>query len=100
MAIQLFYGLGVLLNVLWYYAVGDWQLIFVVFYFIPAVATTLGVIMIVKDTPICLVMRKTPIQALEDFRYIAKMNNKRSFRMEVEEIEEVKTKFGKGSSSS
>lgn len=99
MAIQLFYGLGVLLNVLWYYAVGDWQLIFVVFYLIPAVATTLGVIMIVKDTPICLVMRKTPLQALEDFRYIAKMNNRRSFRMDVEEIEDVKIKFGKGSNT-
>lgn len=99
-AIQLFYGLGVLLNVLWYYAVGDWQLIFVVFYFIPVVATTLGVVMIVKDTPICLVMRKTPLQALDDFRYIAKMNNRRSFRMDVNEIEDVKIKFGKGSNTS
>jgi MFS family permease len=99
-AIQLFYGLGVLLNVLWYYLVGDWQLIFAIFYFIPAVITTLGVVFIVKDTPICLVMRNTPLQALQDFRYIAKMNNKRSFKMDVEEIEDVKIKFGKGSNSS
>lgn len=83
-AIQLFYGLGVLLNVLWYYAIGDWQLIFALFYFIPAVLATIGVIVIVRDTPICLVMRNTPLKALKDFEYIARMNKKKSFKMDIE----------------
>jgi MFS family permease len=63
-AIQLFYGLGVLLNVVWYYWIKDWQMIFVLFYFLPAVASTLGVVIIVRDTPICLVMRNSPSKAL------------------------------------
>lgn len=85
-AIQLFYGLGVVLNVLWYWMVGDWQLIFAIFYFIPAVLTTLTVVIIVRDTPICLVMRNSPLKALQEFSFIAQINRRRSFRMEVEEI--------------
>jgi MFS family permease len=64
-AIQLFYGLGVLLNVIWYYWIKDWQMIFVLFYFLPAVASVLGVVFIVRDTPICLVMRNSPSKALQ-----------------------------------
>lgn len=86
MAIQLFYGLGVLLNVLWYFALGDWQLIFAVFYFIPMVAATIAVVVIVRDTPICLVMRNSPLKALRDFRYIAQLNKRSDFKMEIEEI--------------
>ena len=62
-AIQLFYGLGVLLNVLWYYWIKDWQMIFVLFYFLPAVASVLGVVFIVRDTTICRVMRNSPSKA-------------------------------------
>ena len=64
-AIQLFYGLGVLLNVIWYYWIKDWQMIFVLFYFLPAVTSVLGVVFIVRDTPICLVMRNSPSKALQ-----------------------------------
>ena len=55
--IQLFFGLGVLVNVLWYYLTSDWQLVYVLFYFIPLVATIMGFIFLVTDTPMCLVMR-------------------------------------------
>lgn len=99
-AIQLFYGLGVLLNVLWYYAVGDWQLIFAIFYFIPTVVVVIGIAVIVRDTPICLVMRNSPVKALRDFRFIAKFNKKRSFKMEVEEIEEIKSRQCSGNNTS
>ena len=64
-AIQLFYGLGVLLNVIWYYWIKDWQMIFVLFYFLPAVTSVLGVVFIVRDTPICLLMRNSPSKALQ-----------------------------------
>jgi MFS family permease len=63
-AIQLFYGLGVLLNVLWFYTVADWQIIYCVFYFVPLMIVVFGVAYIVKDTPICLVTRNKPIKAL------------------------------------
>ena len=55
--IQLFFGLGVLVNVLWYYLTSDWQLVYVLFYFIPLVATIMSFVFLVTDTPMCLVMR-------------------------------------------
>ncbi len=75
-AIQLFYGLGVLMNVPWYYAVGNWQLIFIIFYLIPSILVVASAVFFLRDTPICLVMRNSPLKALKDFRYIAKMNGK------------------------
>ena len=76
MAIQLFYGTGVLINVLWYYAVGDWQIIFIAFYFVPLILVIAGFIFFVRDTPICLVTRYPEEDALKDFTFIAKMNKK------------------------
>lgn len=90
--IQLFYGLGVLINVLWYYAVGDWQLIFAIFYFIPLVAVIIGMVKFVKDTPMCLIMRYTAKKAHRAFRYIAKLN-KNKFRVTVDEIAEIKVNY-------
>ena len=72
--IQLFYGVGVLANCLWFYAIGNWYLILTLFYFLPAIACMIAVVYIVKDTPICLVLRKSPEKAFSDFKFIAKMN--------------------------
>jgi MFS family permease len=90
--IQLFYGLGVLINVLWYYAVGDWQLIFGIFYFIPLVVVIVGMVKFIKDTPMCLIMRYTAKKAHRAFRYIAKLN-KNKFRVTVDEIAEIKVNY-------
>jgi MFS family permease len=57
---QLFGGLGVLLNPFWFTFMADWQLILTIFYFIPSIFLALGVIFIVKDTPICLILRNSP----------------------------------------
>ena len=81
------------MNVLWYFALKNWQLIFIIFYLIPSVLVVLSIIFIVKDTPICLVMRNSPLKALNDFRFIAKMNRKRGFSLDAEEIEEIKRKY-------
>jgi MFS family permease len=78
-AIQLFYGLGVLINVLWFYAVGNWQIILAVFYLVPLVMVIIGVYFFVRDTPICLVTRYTPSVAVKEFNFIAKMNKKDEF---------------------
>jgi hypothetical protein len=43
-------------------------------------------------------MRNSPLKALKDFRYIARMNGKRNFKMDVEEIEEIKERYSVGPS--
>jgi MFS transporter, OCT family, solute carrier family 22 (organic cation transporter), member 4/5 len=91
--IQLFYGLGVLINVLWYFALRDWQLIYAIFYAVPLMLTIAAVIFFIRDTPICLVMRYPPRQALRDFRFIAKMNNKKSFGVNVDQLTATKAAY-------
>lgn len=77
--VQLFFGLGVLLNVLWAYLVGDWKIMLLAFYLIPAIITIICIIFVVQDTPICLVMRYTASEALQAFKKIAKINKTQSF---------------------
>ena len=62
--VQLFFGLGVVANVLWYFMLEDWQLAYVLFYFIPLVATIMSFVFFISDTPICLVMRNDARYAL------------------------------------
>ena len=89
-AIQMFYGIGVLMNVPWYYLVGDWQLILVIFYFLPALATTLAIIVFVRDTPICLVLRNSTEKAYNDLLYTARMNRIESPNLSLAEINHIK----------
>lgn len=86
MAIQLFYGLGVLINVLWYYAIGDWQIILIAFYLVPLVFVIIGSIFFIKDTPMCLVTRYKSERALKAFAFIAKINKKADFFISQREI--------------
>lgn len=73
-AIQLFYGSGVLLNVPWFYLVGDWRLILIFFYLVPSLLVTLSVLIFIRDTPICLVLRNSPERAYSAFKAIATIN--------------------------
>ena len=84
------YGLGVLLNVPWYYWVGDWQLIMTIFYFLPTLATTLAIIIFVRDTPICLVLRNSSEKAYNDLMYTAKVNKIASPKLSLHHIESIK----------
>lgn len=74
--VQLFFGFGVLLNVLWAFAAGNWKVILTCFYLIPTLVSILGMIVIVRDTPICLVTRYSANNAYKGFKFIAKMNKK------------------------
>lgn len=74
--IQLFYGLGVLINVLWFYIIGDWQWIYIICYLLPLIGVIISFMLLVKDTPMCLVMRNHSSRALKKFKYIAKLNKK------------------------
>lgn len=90
-AIQLFYGLGVLSNVLWFYALGDWETIMIFCYLVPLVLVTGGAIFILRDTPMCLVTRYPEEDALKDFIFIAKMNKRtEGFNLSQREISKVR----------
>jgi hypothetical protein len=65
--------------VLWFFTVGDWQIIMIVFYLIPLAIVIGATFFLVKDTPMCLVMRYPAGQAVKDFHFIAKMNKKTEF---------------------
>jgi hypothetical protein len=71
---QIFYGVGVIMDILFYYLLRDWQLVLGLFFFIPGVVVLVIVSVLVKDTPSCLVLRNTPEKALKDLLSIAKMN--------------------------
>jgi MFS family permease len=77
--IQMAYGLGVLLNPLWVYLSNHWSTLLFIFFLIPLIFTTVAMVSLVTDTPICLVNRYTAKEALEAFRYIAKVNQIENF---------------------
>ena len=55
--IQIFFGVGVLGNTIWYYLLYDWEVVFWYFYILPLVFVVIGFYLVVEDTPMCLVMR-------------------------------------------
>ena len=73
---QGFYGVGVLLNVAWTYFFHNWLITLIAFYVVPLILTILGMVFLVKDTPMCLVTRYSPAKALKSFRFIAHHNKK------------------------
>ena len=92
MIIQLFYGLGVLINVLWFYVIGDWQIIYGACYFIPLVVVICCFMVFVRDTPMCLVMRNHSAKALKSFKYIGRMNGKEC-GITLEELAKIKASY-------
>jgi MFS family permease len=71
---MLFYGVGCLANTGYYYWLQDWQKVFIYFFIIPGVLLAIAVIVIVVETPICLIRMHSPEEALEQFMRIAKIN--------------------------
>lgn len=85
-SIQLFYGLGVL-NVLWFWSVKHWRIIYIAFYLAPLTCVIIVFIFFIKDTPMCLITRYSSEEALSIFHKIARMNNVSTFdEVTVEEI--------------
>jgi hypothetical protein len=72
--IQLFYGIGVTLNVAYYYLIGNWKIIMWIFYVAPTLFVGISVILFVVDTPMFLVTKLTALKALDSFNHIAKLN--------------------------
>lgn len=71
-------------NVLWYYAVRDWQIIMGVFYLGPSLFVLIAVITFVKDTPICLITRWSATEALKAFSFISRINRIAEFELKIE----------------
>lgn len=71
---QTFYGVGVMLDILWYWWIRDWQIILGACYLLPALAAFLIMTLLVEDTPSCLVLRNSSEKALRAFLAMARMN--------------------------
>jgi MFS family permease len=84
--IQLFFGIGVLLNVLWAFAVGDWKWILILFYLVPILIVILGIGLLIQDTPMCLVTKYSAEDALKSFKFISKLNKIQHFDLSAAEI--------------
>ena len=74
MLIQLFFGLGVVLNTAFYYFIGNWKIIFWIFYVLPSAAVLAGTFFLVKESPLFLVTKYSSEVAHKNFMAIAKLN--------------------------
>ena len=70
------YCLGGLANVLWYYTIGNFQIVLIACYAVPSIAVLIGLILFVKDTPICLISKYSAEEAYKALRFIAEVNKK------------------------
>ncbi len=71
---QIFYGVGVILDIFYFWLLRDWQLVLGFFFLLPGLVVLVILTLFVKDTPSCLVLRNDSEKALKDFFRIAKMN--------------------------
>lgn len=53
---QSFYGVGVMMDILWYWGIGNWQIILSCGFLIPAIIILTVLTFVIKDTPKCLVL--------------------------------------------
>ena len=93
--IQVFEGMGGLLNVGWAYWTRHWFPMLWIFYLAPLILLFFMVVFLVVDTPICLATRYTPAAALKNFRFIARMNGKLPLNLTENDLEEVHEAYNK-----
>lgn len=74
--IQSFYGIGVCMNIVWYWLINDWWTIFFACYLIPATVALICICLLVVDTPMSLILRNPPQKALEKLEFVARMNGR------------------------
>jgi hypothetical protein len=61
---QSFYGIGVIMDILWYWGIGNWQIILSCGFLLPAIIILATLTFIIKDTPKCLVLNNSSEEAL------------------------------------
>lgn len=84
---QAFYGVGVILDILWYWAIGDWQIIMGACFLVPGILVLVVLTFFVKDTPSCLVLQNDSETAFKAFLEIASINGVQSDLQEEEIID-------------
>ncbi len=84
---QIFYGVGVILDILYFWLFRDWQIVLGLFFLLPGVIVLVILTLFVKDTPSCLVLRNDSEKALKDLLQIAKMNGVETNLQEEELID-------------
>lgn len=77
------FSLGALVNVLWFYLLPNFQEVLIFFYLIPLVIVTIGFLLFVKDTPICMVSKLKAHKAHRGLKFIAQLNKKEDFDLTV-----------------
>jgi hypothetical protein len=87
------YCLGGLANVLWYYVIGNFQIVLIVCYAVPSLAVLAGLLYYAKDTPICLMSKYSAEEAYNSLKFIAEANKKEDFDMTVEEVREYQDRY-------
>ena len=76
---MIFFAVGALMNVPWFYFIKDYRTILFVCFAIPEFISILVLVFFIKDVPISLVNHLTASQVLSDLQYIAKINQKQDF---------------------
>ena len=87
-----FYSLGGLLNVLWFYIAPNFETVLIIFYLLPTILCIICFIFLFKDTPVTLISKRSPEEALKDLKMIAKINKKK-FNMTVDDVKEMQIKY-------
>ena len=73
--IQVFFSLGGVVNIAFYYLLKNWRLVTWIFYIAPMLISLVVILAIVKDTPYFLIKLKKPDVILNQLSYIYKLNN-------------------------
>ena len=61
--VQAIYGVGLLMNAVWYWAFSDWKMVFWIGYVIPLAISAVVALVFLRDSPTYLVMRNSPEKA-------------------------------------
>jgi hypothetical protein len=92
--IQMMFGLGMLMNVLWAYCLQDWKTLLFSCYFIPMLVMIIAVHVFVVDTPMDLATRNCASSALMAFEHQARLNGTyENSTITLMQIHELKDKY-------
>lgn len=83
MLIAVFYALGSLGNVLWFYLLRNFEDVIIYCYGVPSILLTLAIIFFIQDAPICMITKSSPEKALQGLKHIAKVNQKVYFDLTI-----------------
>ena len=72
--IQFFFSLGGVINIPYFFFIGNWRLIFWIFFILPALTCLFVIWKFIEDTPFFLIRLKKPEQVSKSIKNIMKIN--------------------------